>query len=190
MGAGVRVQTGDTLSWHRKLVARKWDYSARRGPGRPPTATAIKQVVLRMARENPVGARNSANLCDLRVSVDHSAESIATDDLENQIQLARVTRAMERVAQRPVRTVDIEMRLVLGEHPSQVAGVDDHHSIEDFTTYAAYQRSMIAFARGAWIGVLMIWMPSLANTASNKPVNFESRSRIKNWDPLRGRRGP
>ncbi len=29
-------------------------------------------------------------------------------------------------------------------------------------------------------GVLMIWMPSLAKTASNMLVNFEARSRIRN----------
>ncbi|MFD8870652.1 integrase, partial [Streptomyces sp. NPDC059590] len=41
------------LAWHRKLVARRWDYSRRRrGPGRPPTQGAIKKLVLRLAREN------------------------------------------------------------------------------------------------------------------------------------------
>jgi hypothetical protein len=41
------------LAWHRRLVARKWDYSGRRGPGRPPTASVIKKLVLRMATDNP-----------------------------------------------------------------------------------------------------------------------------------------
>jgi putative transposase len=41
------------LAWHRKLVAKKWDYSQRRRPGRPPTAAAVKALVLRMAAENP-----------------------------------------------------------------------------------------------------------------------------------------
>lgn len=41
------------LAWHRKLVARRWDYSRRRrGPGRPPTQTAIKNLVPRLARES------------------------------------------------------------------------------------------------------------------------------------------
>jgi transposase InsO family protein len=35
------------------MVSRKWDYTARRRPGRPPTAAAIKKLVLRMAAENP-----------------------------------------------------------------------------------------------------------------------------------------
>jgi putative transposase len=41
------------LAWHRRLVARKWDYTARRRPGRPPTAVAVKKLVMRRATENP-----------------------------------------------------------------------------------------------------------------------------------------
>jgi putative transposase len=47
------VTPATILAWHRKLVSRKWDYTARRQPGRPPTATPIKNLVIRMARENP-----------------------------------------------------------------------------------------------------------------------------------------
>ncbi|WP_165969622.1 helix-turn-helix domain-containing protein [Nonomuraea terrae] len=31
---------------------KKWDYSKRRSPGRPPTAAAVKALILRMAAEN------------------------------------------------------------------------------------------------------------------------------------------
>jgi putative transposase len=40
------------LSWHRGLVAGKY-VTARRSPGRPPTRSAVKVLILRMARENP-----------------------------------------------------------------------------------------------------------------------------------------
>jgi putative transposase len=40
------------LRWHAQLVARRWTYP-RRPPGRPPTAPALRILVLRMARENP-----------------------------------------------------------------------------------------------------------------------------------------
>jgi len=40
------------LSWHRRLVARKWDYTSRRRPGRPSTATAIRKLVIRIATDN------------------------------------------------------------------------------------------------------------------------------------------
>jgi putative transposase len=40
------------LAWHRRLVARKWDYSSRRRPGRPSTAAAIRKLVIRIATDN------------------------------------------------------------------------------------------------------------------------------------------
>ena len=40
------------LRWHAQLVAHRWTYPHRR-PGRPPTAPAIRDLVLQMARENP-----------------------------------------------------------------------------------------------------------------------------------------
>jgi putative transposase len=47
------VTPATILAWHRRLVSRKWDYTARRQPGRPSTAAAIKKLVMRMAHENP-----------------------------------------------------------------------------------------------------------------------------------------
>ncbi|MFI5868082.1 integrase core domain-containing protein [Streptomyces sp. NPDC051546] len=47
------VAPGTLLAWHRLLIAAKWDYSARRSrTGRPPTAAALKKLVLRLAGEN------------------------------------------------------------------------------------------------------------------------------------------
>ncbi len=41
------------LGWHRKLVAKKFDGSKKRGtPGRPPTPKEVEELVLRFAREN------------------------------------------------------------------------------------------------------------------------------------------
>jgi transposase InsO family protein len=40
------------LRWYRKLIARKYDGSAKRGPGRPRVKTSIQDLVVRMARDN------------------------------------------------------------------------------------------------------------------------------------------
>jgi len=40
------------LRWYRELVASKWNYSYRRGPGRPRVMDAIADLVVRMALEN------------------------------------------------------------------------------------------------------------------------------------------
>jgi putative transposase len=41
------------LGWYRRLVFRKFDGSrARRAPGRPPNGKEIKELIVRMAKEN------------------------------------------------------------------------------------------------------------------------------------------
>ncbi|MFK4272749.1 integrase [Streptomyces milbemycinicus] len=47
------VTPGTLLAWHRRFIAAKWDYTARRRGGRSPTPVAIRTLVLRLARENP-----------------------------------------------------------------------------------------------------------------------------------------
>src|SRR5215467_9488503 len=46
------VTPGTLLAWHRKLIARKYDGSASRGPGRPRTEDDIQSLVMQMAVEN------------------------------------------------------------------------------------------------------------------------------------------
>jgi putative transposase len=47
------IVTPETLlAWHRKLIARKYDASKQRGPGRPRVQDKIQQLVVRMASEN------------------------------------------------------------------------------------------------------------------------------------------
>ena len=48
--------TPDTLlRWHRQLIARKYDGSSRRGPGRPRGMDTIRRLIVRMAPENREG---------------------------------------------------------------------------------------------------------------------------------------
>jgi hypothetical protein len=61
----------------------------------------------------------------------------------------------------------------------RVISIRSRHSRRALPT----QRSAIAFARGAWRGLLMIRAPTAVNTASDAAVNLASRSRIKNLKP-------
>ena len=49
------IVTPDTiLRWHRRLIAKKWDYSRkRRDPGRPPVMKEIADLTVRIARDAP-----------------------------------------------------------------------------------------------------------------------------------------
>jgi len=50
--AGVFVSPATLLRWHRDLVARRWTYRSTNG-GRPSTGTEVRELVLRLAAENP-----------------------------------------------------------------------------------------------------------------------------------------
>jgi hypothetical protein len=50
---GLVVTPATLLRWHRELVRKRWTYPQR--SGRPPTDRALRELVLRLAREIPAG---------------------------------------------------------------------------------------------------------------------------------------
>ena len=47
------VSPDTLLRWHRRLVAQKWNFVHRRGPGRPGIMREISQLIVRVAQDNP-----------------------------------------------------------------------------------------------------------------------------------------
>jgi putative transposase len=65
------------LRWHRRMVARAWT-DPHRGPGRPPLAEDVQQLIVRLARENPRWGYQRIKGELLRLNVQVSATAIRT----------------------------------------------------------------------------------------------------------------
>jgi hypothetical protein len=65
------------LRWHRRMVARAWT-DPHRGPGRPPLAEAVQQLIVRLATENPRWGYQRIKGGLLRLNVQVSAIAIGT----------------------------------------------------------------------------------------------------------------
>jgi putative transposase len=81
------VKPDTLLRWHRQLVARRWTYAHRKA-GRPPLERSLRELILRLARENPHWGykRIVGELTGLGVSV--SATSVRKVLLEAGLQPA------------------------------------------------------------------------------------------------------
>src|SRR6266498_1757145 len=67
---GLFIQPPTLLGWHRDLVRRRWTYPRQRG--RPALAAGLRELVLRLARENPTWGyrRIDGELCRLGYRID------------------------------------------------------------------------------------------------------------------------
>jgi putative transposase len=71
------VTPATLLAWHRRLVARHWDYTNQRRPGRSPTAAAIRKLVIRMAADNPAWGHRRVQGELTRLGPDRSLDGVA-----------------------------------------------------------------------------------------------------------------
>jgi len=67
------VKPATILKWQRRLERDKWDYSERRGPGRPRKPGEMEALVCRLARENAWGYRRiEGELAKLGITISKS----------------------------------------------------------------------------------------------------------------------
>ena len=110
------VTPATLLAWHRRLVARKWDYASRRSPGRPSTAAAIRKLVIRIATDNPAWGhrRVQGELANLGHQIAASTVwQITRWHTTNQMPQKEVTKRGIRPPRRPLRG----LRLPASENP-------------------------------------------------------------------------
>jgi len=87
------IVTPETLlAWHRRLIARKWDYSARRKQlGRPRVMAEITELVVGMAKSNPKWGYTR-----IRGALSNLGHTVARSTIANILRARHRTRAGER----------------------------------------------------------------------------------------------
>lgn len=100
LAAVAGIVTPDTiLRWYRRLVAKKYDGSKRRRPGRPTTKPDIAALVVRMANENPTWGYTR-----IRGGLKHLGHDVARNTIKAILQDHGVEPAPERGTTTPWKT--------------------------------------------------------------------------------------
>ena len=107
-----RVTPETILRWHRQRIARQYDGSGRRGPGRPPVMDTIRRLIVRMATENREGGDTR-----IRGALGNLGHQVARGTLAN----VRKERGLEPAPDRKKRTT---WRECLAAHWDVLAAAD------------------------------------------------------------------
>ena len=100
LGEVASIVTPDTiLRWHRMLIAKKYDGSSSRGPGRPRVEDEIAKLAVRMANENPRWGYTT-----IRGALFHVGHDIARETVRNILKEHGIVPAPERRKRTPWST--------------------------------------------------------------------------------------
>ncbi|HSC26029.1 MAG TPA: helix-turn-helix domain-containing protein, partial [Vicinamibacterales bacterium] len=117
LAAVAGIVTPDTiLRWYRRLVAKKYDGSHTRRPGRPTTKPNIAALVVRMANENPTWGYTR-----IRDGLNHLGHDVARNTIKAILKDHGIEPAPERRTKMPRKTFlaahwDGQSDLVMVEH--------------------------------------------------------------------------
>jgi len=176
------VTPATLLTWHRQLIARKYDGHPQRGPGRPRTRDEIERLVVRMATENRDWGyrRIQGALANLGHEVGHS--TIANILKEHGLEPA------------PERKRKTTWKEFLRQHREAIVAAD-FFTVEAWTRWGLTRFLVLFFidlrSRRVEIGGVArqangLWMSQVARNLSDAEEGFLTGKRylIHDRDPL------
>src|SRR3989449_2632613 len=177
------IVTPETLlAWHRRLIAKKYDGSANRRPGRPRTAAEIAALVTRMAKEN-----RSWGYRRIQGALSNLGHLLAFKTIANILKEHRIEPA-------PDRSRKTTWKEFLIRHWEQIVA-SDFFTIEVWTP-AGLKRFIVLFfmeisTRRVEIGGIAskangLWMAQIARNVTDEVDGFFKGKRylIHDRDPL------
>jgi len=177
------ISAPDTLlRWYRKLVAAKYDGSARRGPGRPRVKQSITELVVEMARSCP-----SWGTTRIRGALHNLGHDVARNTIKNTL----LAHGLQPAPERGKRT---SWRTLLQSHLGAIAGAD-FFTVEVLTPFGLI-RTFVLFVID--IGTRRVhiagitsqpsdaWMKQIARNLTDAVDGFliKTRTLILDRDPL------
>jgi len=168
------------LRWHRQLVARKYDWSKNRRPGRSKTAVDIQDLILTMSRENPRWG--------------YTRIRGALDNLGHEIGRNTIKRILLENGFDPIRRRGMSWKTFLNAHWGAIAATD-FFSVEVLTRsglirYFVFFVIDLKTRRIEIAGILPgpngEWMSQIARNLTDCETGFlnEARYLIHDRDPL------
>jgi ATP/maltotriose-dependent transcriptional regulator MalT len=91
------VTPATLLAWHRQLVARKWDYTSWRRPGRPSTTASIRELMIRYLPTS-LSAREIAGELYLSVNTVKPQQHLYQNSARSRTQVVEQARALGLLA--------------------------------------------------------------------------------------------
>ena len=177
------IVTPETLlTWHRKLIANKYDGSRQRKPGRPRTDTEVEALIVRMAQENRTWG--------------YDRIQGAMANLGHKLSAATIANILKRhgIEPAPRRKRKTTWKEFLSRHFDQIVATD-FFTVEVWTR-SGLQRLMILFfielsTRRVQLGGIArcpngFWMGQIARNITDCEDGFLKKNRylIHDRDPL------
>ena len=164
-----RIVTPDTiLRWYRRLVAKKYDGSTTRRPGRPRTKPDIAVLMVRMATDNPTWGYTR-----IRGGLKSLGHDIARNTIKAILNDHGIEPAPECGTNTPWKTFLVMSINSMCPAPNQAPG-DNHSHLEA----SCIEESIEVRKRTLTEGRRIQWRPDLGTTAA---ANVRSSRRV---DPL------